>query len=277
MKIIQFTKFFLLLALFSICNLYLLSCSPAYPTTEESNEIKVQPEVPPEAEENMLRVGVSSNAPPLIYREGTRITGLEADLANKFGAFLGKKVQFIEVPWKEQISYLEQGKTDIIMSGMTITLSRQYRIHFTTPYLRAGQIMLVRLQDKNLFSTGVYSLMNSNHIIGTVNGTTGDLFITKTILGVDIKRFQTSTAAVDALIQKDIDALVYDAPMVCYYAAINESNKLTPILHLATEEFLAWGIRKSDNDLLNQANTFLAEFSKDGRLQQLTRKWIPYM
>jgi len=226
---------------------------------------------------DLLRVGVTSNAPPLIYLKNNKVTGLEADLAIKLGQFTGKKIKFVELKWEDQISALENNRIDIIMSGMSITPARQYRLAFANPYLRSGQILLVRLAEKANFSTGIYSLMNSNHVIGTVKDTTGDLFITKTINGVEVKNFKTSAEAVKALIEKDIDAFVYDAPMICHYAAINENNKLTPILSLATEEYIAWGIRKEDGELLNQANAFIADLKSKQQLQRIIRTWIPYM
>jgi len=225
----------------------------------------------------ILRVGISANAPPLIYSKNNTITGLEAEFAQKLGEFIGRKVTFIELKWEDQITALEKNQIDIIMSGMTITQAREYRIAFSDPYLRSGQILLVRLGEKARFSTGIYSLMNSSYVIGTVSNTTGDLFITRTINGVKVKSFAKSSDAVKALINRDIDAFVYDAPMVCHYAAINENNKLTPIMTLVTEEYLAWGIRKEDNTLRNQANAFLEELKEQQELPRMLRTWIPYM
>ena len=226
---------------------------------------------------DLIRVGVTSNAPPLIYSQNSKIVGLEADFARKMGEFTGKRIKFIELKWKDQIGALENNKIDIIMSGMSITAGREYRIAFSHPYLRSGQILLVRLGEKAKFATGIYSLMNSSHVIGVVKNTTGDLFITKTINGVEIKSFLTPEDAVKALIKKEIDAFVYDAPMVCHYAAINENNKLAPILTLATEEYIAWGIRKQDSELLSQANAFIADLKNRQELQRMIRTWIPYM
>ncbi|MBU1232809.1 MAG: transporter substrate-binding domain-containing protein [Proteobacteria bacterium] len=258
---------FLLLLTASL--LFLLSACTA--SENHSRTIKIDPDP------SLLRVGVSANAPPLIYKKNGKVIGLEADLAGRLGKFTGKKVKFIDIKWENLLNALENNEIDIIMSGMTITNARKYRIAFTTPYLRSGQIMLVRLRDKALFSTGIYSLMNSNYIIGTVKDTTGDLFITQTINGAKIKSFTKSADAVKALIDKRIDAFVYDAPMICHYAAINENEKLTPILTLSTEEYLAWGIRKEDSELQAQANQFLQELNDKQELQRLIRTWIPYM
>jgi ABC-type amino acid transport substrate-binding protein len=257
-----------LFLLAGVFTLLLSSCIP-------SNQGKLGPDIAPSPD--LIRVGVSTNSPPLIYSKNSKVVGLEADLAKKLGEFTGKQIKFVNLKWEHQIDALQKNKIDIIMSGMSITKPRQYRIAFSNPYLRSGQILLVRLAEKNKFSTGIYSLMNSNYVIGVVKDTTGDLFITQTINKVKIKQFSKSEDAVKALIKKDIDAFVYDAPMVCHYAAVNENNKLAPILTLATEEYYAWGIRREDTELLNQANAFIADLKSKQQLQRMIRTWIPYM
>ena len=246
----------------------LLACAPA--GTPRGN-VTIAPDP------SILRVGVTANAPPLIYKSGKRFAGLEADLAKKLGRSLGKKVQFVDMDWDKLIPSLEADNIDIIMSSMSITQARQYRIAFSNPYLRSGQILLVRLQEKARFATGIYSLMNSNYVIGTIKDTTGDLFITSTINGAKVKYFTEPAAAVQALIKKDIDAFVYDAPMVCHYAAVNENAKLSPILTLATEEYLALGIRKDNVELLEQSNAFLADLQEKQLLLPMIRARIPFM
>ncbi len=240
-------------------------------TSQSPSSTKIAPDP------SILRIGVSTNSPPLIYKRNDKITGLEADFGRKLARFTGRKAKFVEVKWKNQIDALENNEIDIIMSSMSITPARAYRIAFSNPYLRSGQILLVRLGEKSRFSTGIYSLMNSNYRIGVVKDTTGDLFVTSSINGAKTKSFTKSADAVQALIDKKIDAFVYDAPMICHYAAINENAKLTPVLNLATEEYLAWGIRKEDSELLAQANQFLAELKETEQLQQMIRTWIPYM
>ena len=41
------------------------------------------------------------------------------------GAELGRKVEFVELPWADQFEALGSGKTDIIMSSMSITPVRR--------------------------------------------------------------------------------------------------------------------------------------------------------
>ena len=91
-----------------------------------------------------LRVGITPDYPPMIFKQGDRITGAEAHFALRLAEGLGKTVQYVELRWDQQISALMEGKTDLIMSGMTITDARKARIDFTDPYLKSGLVTLMR-------------------------------------------------------------------------------------------------------------------------------------
>ncbi len=225
---------------------------------------------------DILRVGISTNAPPLVYKAGNKLQGLEIDFAIQLGNYLGKEVTFLELPWKDQIPSLEEGKIDIIMSGMTITKKRSYRVSFAEPYFRSGQILLVRSNQARKYSTGIYSIMGNSPAIAVIENTIGDYFITKTINRPNLFRFKTSKSAVKALIDEKIDVFVHDAPIIVHYAAMEEQNRITPILEMATEEYLAWAVNKSDSTLLQQANAFIKEKRNNGELDTTINKWIPY-
>lgn len=102
---------------------------------------------PAYTEEDVLRIGITPNTPPIIYKDKNDIVGVEADLARKLAAELGKSPKFISLKWEDQIPALLDGRTDIIMSGMTITELRSMRINFSQPYLKIGQMALIRLED----------------------------------------------------------------------------------------------------------------------------------
>ena len=41
-------------------------------------------------------------------------------------------------------------------------------------------------------------------------------------------------------------------------------------------EELAWAVHYDDAETLNAANAFLSKWKKEGKLQSLIKKWIPY-
>jgi ABC-type amino acid transport substrate-binding protein len=224
-----------------------------------------------------LLVGISTNAPPFAFKRGDTIDGLEVDFARQLSAYLGKTVRLVELPWKEQIPALEKKKIDIIMSGMTITQERSYRVSFSEPYMRSGQLLLVRSTDVGKFAMGFDNLLGTKPRIGTIAGTNGDALITKIITRPDLTRYKTSEQAVQALANEKIDVFFHDAPIVCHFAATKPELGLTPILKLANEEYLGWAVRKDNSALLGQLNAFLQTRKKDGGLRQTVGHWIPYL
>ena len=74
-------------------NLIILGC-----VTPETMPVEIVKEAVPE---NALKVGVSPTAPPIIFKQNGRVTGLEAEFARELGKFIGKAVSFVEVEWED--------------------------------------------------------------------------------------------------------------------------------------------------------------------------------
>ena len=222
----------------------------------------------------VLRVGITANMPPLIYRQDGQVTGLEFELAQGLGQFLDRPIKFIEIPWEDQISHLLANKIDIIMSGMSITDMRRMRIAFCAPYAKTGQMALIRREDTQRFQTGYYSLVEIPSI-GAVRNTTGDIFIRSRFPDTRKIFYDTLDDGVRALMGRKVDVLVYDAPAVMMAAAKFESW-LLPIPKMFTNEFLAWGVRKDNTELLREANAYITQLKAKGQLQEMVNRWIPF-
>jgi len=227
---------------------------------------------------NVLRVGVTPDSPPLIYKQGEEIIGLEADLAMALAKYLGKQAVFVDLRWGDQIPALQEKKIDIIMSGMSITKAREYDISFAMPYFRTGQMALFG-------DSGILSLQKSYHTllaqvpglrIGVIRGTTGETFVKRYFRRArDIISYTNPENAMTAMKWKKIDVFIYDMPTILMLTAKHQADGFKPMLSLLTEEYFAWGIRKNDPDLLAAANKFLVEFEEKGDLDTIVKKWIP--
>jgi len=81
-----------------------------------------------------LRVGVNTaNAPYLFLQDGA-MAGIDAELALRFGASLGRPVEFSNMEFGSLVAAVASGKVDMIMSGIFITPERLKRIDFSAPY-----------------------------------------------------------------------------------------------------------------------------------------------
>ena len=256
-------------ALLSFLAGLLLLAGCAAPRQQPVKTIEISPD------ENILRVGVNANAQPLVYRQGDKIVGLEPDLARELAKDLGKDLRFVEYKWEDLIPALMADKIDIIMSGMSITRLREVRIAFTIPYFKSGLMALIRREDAARFSTGLFAVTTSS-AIGVIKDTTSEFFVETNYSSVKKIAYSDTKPAVKALIDKQIDMFIYDAPLILYLASENESKGLTALFTLLTEEYLAWGVRKDNKALLESANNFLRKANSDGRLQKMIKYWIPF-
>ena len=63
--------------------------------------------------------------------------------------------------------------------------------------------------------------------------------------------------------------------MILYLASANEINGLTALFSPFTEEWLAWAVRKDNQELNDSANNFLKTINGDVRYKKLIQHWIP--
>ncbi len=245
--------------------------APGY-SAEKPQGTAAQPDT---SKEQILRIGVQPNSPPLIFKQDQRIAGLDADFAVALAARMGKTPLFVELQWKDMIPALLDKRIDIIMSGMSITKSRGVRIAFSKPYLIVGQIALVRGKDKTFYPTAA-AVKNCAVKVGVEKDTTGDLFVQQEFKYARKVNFESPEEAANALVAGKIDMLIHDLPVIWLLASKKETEGVVPIPINLTKEWLAWGMRYDDAHLLKTANTFLETWKNDGRLKKAIKKWMPY-
>lgn len=218
-----------------------------------------------------LRVGISPVFPPMVFKQGKELAGVEIDLARALGEKLGRTVQFVQVPWKDQIDHLNDGKTDIIMSSMSVTMARRYMVNFTKPYATVGQMALVRRESSHEYSFGFPPRPAGT--IGVMRATTGEFLVQRDFPKSRFKAFESGEDAAQALIRKKIGLFISDSTLVWHLAGKHAADGLTVVPMALSEEHLAWAVRKNDDALLAQANEFIETSVQDGTLARALRRW----
>ncbi len=219
-----------------------------------------------------IRVGIEPSFKPLIFKSEGKLLGIEPELARRACKFAGAKIVFCETPWNDLIPALEAGRIDVIMSGMTITPERAKRVDFTTPYIRAGQMALMRTADVAEFSSAA-KIKATTRKVGYIQGTTGDVFVSANCPKAAKAPFKTTAEGINSLAAKKIDVFIIDAPVV--WEMSNPS--LTPLLEPLTDESLGWAVRKNDKAMLNGLNKCLEQMKRDGTLELIKKKWVPQL
>jgi ABC-type amino acid transport substrate-binding protein len=221
-----------------------------------------------------LRVGVTPDYPPLIYRQGEAIVGVEVDLAKRLGQELKRPVSLVPLKWEEQITALLEGKIDIIMSGMSVTPAREVRIRFVEPYLKSGLVAAFRAEDTQKYISREV-ILNSFAAVGAAKNTTADVFLQRNFArGTRKVVLPRAADAVDELKRRSIDIFLHDAPYVLWMVSANEAT-LSALWEPFDLENLAWGMRKGEDAFYDQVNRALSQWKADGSLDTLLARWLP--
>lgn len=245
---------------------FLTSCSGKSEKIQESDLTQT---------EKLLRVGVTTNYPPLAFKENGRFAGVEIDFAKLLAKELERPVRAFNIPWEKQIPYLLSGKIDLIMSGMTITAEREVRIAFTEPYMVTGLVAAIRNSDREEFKS-VEDCLKEKIPVGVIRGSVGERYVRQNFLAASrIVLFDNAEEAALALIQNNITLFVDDAPAVMWTVSRFESE-ICGLWEPFHKEKLAWGVRKGDVELRKSLNTVVDKWLKDGTVESVLEKWLPY-
>lgn len=221
----------------------------------------------------VLKIGVTPNYPPIVFKQGANVVGIEPEFARELGRELGRPVRLVEVEWEKQIDALLSGSIDMIMSGMTITDARKVRIAFSNPYLTQGLMAMCRARDAKKYDS-LDKIKDANVVFGAERGSTAEVYVQHQCLK---KIKMVPVAPRDAaffVASKRVDLLIHDGPAVMWMASENEAE-LAAIPLLLNTELYGWGLRKSDDALLAEVNRALAKWMADGTLNRIVGKWLP--
>jgi len=221
----------------------------------------------------VLRVGMEPGYMPFELRDKKgNVIGFDVDIAKIMAKEMGVKLELVPTAWDGIIPALLTDKFDIIMSGMTITASRNLQINFANPYIVVGQTIFINKKHEGKIKS-YKDLNDPKYVVATKLGVTAD-YATKRFMGKSkIRLFETEQEGAMEVAAGRADAFVYDLPYNALFYSQNPKNIVfldTPF----TYEPLAWAVRKGDPDFINFLNNFLAQIKGDGRYQKVYDKWF---
>jgi polar amino acid transport system substrate-binding protein len=221
-----------------------------------------------------LRVGVTPDTAPYVFlKQGQygQYAGIEIEFAGRLAAALGRPLAIVPVAWDEQIPSLLAGRTDVIMSGMSITPARAARVAFGDPYLTTSLQAVIRRDDAERWPTP-QALIRTSPNIGVKAGTTGEAFVRERRPDGNLVVYRRSKDAITELLNYRIDVYVSDAPVI-EAAVLGNPQKLVSYPRVVAEQSIAWAFRPEDAELRAAANHVLARWGTDGTLRQVLESW----
>jgi len=202
--------------------------------------------------------------------------GWEYDAVNEICRRLNCQVDWNVAAWDTMISAVREGQFDVGMDGITITDERKQQVDFSDPYLRSEQFMLVRAGEDR-FADAAEFAADPKLLIGSQAGTTNFYTAVYEVLDGDesnprIKLFDTFGAAVQALLNGDVDMVLMDKASSTGYISANPDKLVVIGDPLASEDF--GFIFSPGSDLTAAFNAAIDSMVEDGFFDHLNRKWF---
>ena len=213
---------------------------------------------------------MSTNAafPPYeMTTDSGEFEGIDVETAQAIADKLGLELQIDDMDFDAALLAVQQGKSDMVMAGVTVTDERQNVMDFTDSYATGIQSIIVK-EDSDIAS--VDDLAGKK--IGTQRGTTGYLYCSDDFGDENIVAYDDGLTAVQMLNNGQVDCVVIDNAPAKEFVAANPGLKLLDTAYV--EESYAIGVGKGNTELKDAINTALEELKADGTLQAIVDKYI---
>ena len=225
-------------------------------------------------ESGELRVGVSGSQPPMNVKSRTgEIIGLEADLAQLFADAFGVQVRFVERPFADLLDALRGGEADIVMSSVAIIPQRSLETAFVGPYMISGRSLLTK--SRVLAEARSTDSLNRPALrLAALARSTSALFITNNLPEATLVPVQEYDAAVQMILDDEIDGLVADMP-ICVLSVLRYPNRgLVTLEQPLDVEPIGIALSPEDARFKDLLQSYLAAFEGTGLMDQLRQKWL---
>lgn len=218
---------------------------------------------------DVIKMGTNAAFPPFEYTLGTEVVGFDVTVSQLISRDYGKKLKVVDMNFDGLIAALQSGSIDFIAAGMTATEERRKNVDFSEPYYLSKQTIIVKATDKTVASVNDLK----GKVVGVQAGTTGELFATEEIEGLNVKSFKTGIDAALALKNGAIEAIIIDELPAQEIVRRNVELKLVDD-DFYTDEY-AIAVKKGNTELLNSINKTIEKIKADGTYQKLIDAYMP--
>ena len=218
-------------------------------------------------EKGKLIMSTNAEFPPYeMTTDDGGFAGIDIEIAEAIAKKLGLELVIDDMDFNAALLAVQQGKSDMVMAGVTVDPDRQKVMDFSNSYATGVQVIIVK-EDSNVTADTLGDFM-----IGTQKGTTSDIYCSDDFGAEHVTTYDSSITAVQALINGQVDCVVVDN------APAQELVKANPGLKILETEYItenyAIGFNKGNTQLQEAVNKALAELTTDGTIQKIIDKYI---
>ncbi|UXP33605.1 transporter substrate-binding domain-containing protein [Reichenbachiella agarivorans] len=222
-----------------------------------------------------IRVGITGNQPPFAMKAKTGdYIGYEIDLATMLAESMSVKLTLVPMEFHNLIPALEDGKVDIVMSGMTITPERNMRVAFVGPYMISGKSILTKSKLLSRSQSTEDVNQNPNMRVAVLEGSTSEAFAKSYMTNADIQPTSSYDEAIKMLRDDVVKAVVADYPFTLVSSLKYGHEGIVSLSEPLTLEPIGAALPQEDALFLNLVQNYMNSLQLAGILDELNKKWL---
>ena len=218
--------------------------------------------------EGKLTMSTNAAFPPYeMTKDDGSFEGIDVEIAGAIADKLGLELQIDDMEFDAALLAVQQGKSDIVMAGVTVNEERLLVMDFTDSYSTGVQVIIVPEGSEIASADDL-----EGHLIGTQRGTTGNIYCEDDFGAENVITYDNGLTATQALLNGQVDCVVIDSGPAQEFVKANEGLSILPTEYV-TEDY-AIGIAKENTALKEAINAALKELIADGTVQSIVDKYI---
>ena len=220
-----------------------------------------------------ITIGVKFDVPLFGLKDPVtgKVDGFDVAMGKEVAKALGLRedqVEFVEAVTANRIPFLQEDKTDLVISTFTITAERKQQIEFSRPYYQAGQSILVKKENTNIKSVDD---LNGKKVCAQ-SGSTSENNVKTKAPQAEMLPLQTISACVQAMKDGRIDAVSTDDIQLAGFAASDNTLKL--VGGQFTKEPYGIGVKKGKTDMAKVLDDLISAMLQDGRWEKIYNQYL---
>lgn len=227
---------------------------------------------------NTLTIGSDLTYPPYDYMESNQPAGFDAAFMGKLASQLKLKTHYVDTRFANLIVGVNALRFDVIASALYITPERSQQIDFV-PYFKTGGSLLVLSKSgfapktpEDLCGKRVGSIKGASWI-PKLNDVSQRVCLPTGRGKIDVREFETSPEAAQALMAHAVDAQFEDsavskimADKLGGRAVITSTTPLYPVV-------VGLGVKKGNDALLAKLSSAVASMKQSGAYAALLKQY----
>ena len=224
-------------------------------------------------EKGKLIMSTNAEFPPYeMTTDDGGFAGIDIEIAQAIAKKLGLELVIDDMDFDGALMAVQQGKSDMVMAGVTVNEDRLKVMDFSDSYATGIQVVIIK-EGSNVTMDNL-----DTKRIGTQLGTTGYIYASDTPenggYGEDnVVGYDNGITAVQALLNGQVDCVIIDNAPAQEFVKANSG--LTILEGAWVEENYAIGFKKGNTELKTAVNDALKKLIADGTVQKIVDKYIP--